>query len=42
LYDEFKVAYEEKADGRIKEEKPSTATPGNDRGGGKFSVPIFS
>jgi hypothetical protein len=32
--DKFKVAYEKKAYDRIKEEKPSTATPGNDRGGG--------
>ncbi len=40
--DEFKAMFENKADGRIKEEKPSPATPGSDRGGGKFNVPNFS
>jgi hypothetical protein len=34
--DQFKVAFEKKVDGKIKEEKPLVATPGSDRGGGKF------
>jgi hypothetical protein len=34
--------FENKANGRIKEEKPSTATLGSDRGGGKFNAPNFS
>ncbi len=40
--DELKVKFEKKADGKIKEEKPSVVAPRNDRGGGKFNVPIFS
>jgi hypothetical protein len=34
--------FKEKANGIIKEEKPSTITPRSDRGGGKFNVTIFS
>jgi hypothetical protein len=33
--------FEKKANGRIKEEKPSASTPRSDRGG-KFIVTIFS
>ncbi len=40
--DKFKVTFEKKVDGKIKEEKPLVAAPGSDRGGGKFNVPIFS
>jgi hypothetical protein len=40
--DEFKATLKNKANGRIKEDKPSVATPRSDRGGGKFNVPIFS
>jgi len=40
--DEFKTMFEKKANGIIKEKKPSATTLGSNRGGGKFNVPIFS
>ncbi len=40
--DEFEEAFEKKANGRIKEEKPLVVTPRSDRRGGKLNVPIFS
>lgn len=40
--DEFILMFKEKANGIIKEKKPSTIAPRNDRGGGKFNVTIFS
>jgi len=40
--DEFKTMLKKKADGIIKEKKPSAATLRSNKGGGKFNVPIFS
>jgi 3-dehydroquinate dehydratase len=40
--DEFKVAFKKKANGKIKEKKPSIVTLRSDKGGGKFNVTIFS
>jgi hypothetical protein len=40
--DKFKATFEKKADGKIKEQKPSTSTPRSDRRGGKFIIIIFS
>jgi hypothetical protein len=40
--DEFKVALKKKANGKIKEEKPSVVALGSDKGGGKFNVTILS
>ncbi len=40
--DKFKAMLKKKANGKIKEEKLSTAAPRSDRRGGKFNVPIFS
>jgi hypothetical protein len=37
--DEFKVALKKKANGKIKEEKPSIVALGSDKGGGKFNIP---
>jgi hypothetical protein len=39
--DEFKATFKKKANGKIKEEKPSIVAPRSDRGG-KFNVFIFS
>jgi len=40
--DKFKTMFENKVDGRIKEEKPSVVALGSDRKGSQFNVHIFS
>ncbi len=40
--DKFKILFEEKVDGRIKEDKLLASTPKSDRRGGKSIVTISS